>query len=485
MKLVVTMRFVLFMIVSLAGNATLAGEYTPPGLYDVEYYQLPNKMRVLLKERHHAKSVSFSVVVNVGTADYPCGRRETPHFLEHLLFTGTSSHEESELDDLIEEHGGWWNASTGKEETSYYLNIFSNYADLGLETLHEIITDSLITQGNVDKSRDIIHRESGGKPSFFKRWSNDLDLGKTGVQFALYKLLQGTPYTCRGLETADDISRADILEAYHRFYVPNNMTLIVVGDFDSVEMKNNIEATFGNMKVGEPHQRQVISAEPNTNPLTVSSTLSPLVDNEALVGVAYGSGGSHSPDFYPRLFIEEYLSDRLYKKLRIEEGLSYSASVYTVNYSNTGVWFAGADSELDDIDEVVNLIQHEINQLILQPISEKQLQSVKNKLLLSIVQGYESNADVADFYEASLHELEKYGALVREEEKINALSAEDIHRVAIQIFEESSPVVFYDKPTITYTQLAAVIGIFMLSVGYMVVRRIRRPQAGRSNYPCN
>ena len=63
----------------------VAGEYTPPGLYEVEYYQLPNGLHVLLKERHQARSVSYRVVVNVGQADYPCGLKETPHFIGHLF----------------------------------------------------------------------------------------------------------------------------------------------------------------------------------------------------------------------------------------------------------------------------------------------------------------------------------------------------------------------------------------------------------------
>ena len=163
------------LIVAVLSSPALAGEYTPPGLYDVEYYQLPNQMRVLLKERHQARSVSYRVIVNVGMADYPCGRKETPHFLEHLLFTGTSSHAESELDDLIEGHGGSWNAYTGHQETGYLLDIFSKYADLGLQTLYEIITDSQITQESVDTSRDIIHREAGGRPSVFKQWAAELD----------------------------------------------------------------------------------------------------------------------------------------------------------------------------------------------------------------------------------------------------------------------------------------------------------------------
>ncbi len=452
----------------------MAGEYTPPGLYEIEYYQLSNQMRVLLKERHQARSVSYRVVVNIGTADFPCGRRETPHFLEHLLFTGTSKYDESELDDLIEGHGGSWNAFTGIDQTYYELDIFSKYAGLGLETLHEIITDSEITQDDVDNSRDIIHREMGGRPSIFKIWANELGIERTGSDYAHDRLLEGTPYVCQGLEAADDISRADILEVYHRYYVPNNITLIVVGDFDSAEMKNSIESTFGKMKPGETYLRQVTSAETNTTASLFTSTLSPLIDDQAVVGVAYASGGSQSADFYPRWFIETYLADRLYKKLRIEEGLSYSASAYTISYPNTDVWYAYADTDLDAIDEVIKLIRHEIDQLVQQPISEEQLSLTKDKLLMSIVQGYESNAGIADYYTASLHELEKSGDLVRMEEEVGSLTAAVIQRVAAGIFEKSPAIVFHNKPTMTYTQLAIGLGVFGLILVIFVVRRVIR-----------
>ena len=144
-------RLYLLGLVVMTSPTLLAGDYTPPGLYEVEYFQLSNGLRVLLKERHQARSVSYRVVVNVGQADYPCGHKETPHFLEHLLFNGTSTYTESELDDLVEEHGGSWNGYTGQETTGYELDIFSLYAPLGLDILYEIITDSEITQESVDK----------------------------------------------------------------------------------------------------------------------------------------------------------------------------------------------------------------------------------------------------------------------------------------------------------------------------------------------
>ena len=473
-------RLVFLIIVSLAGTPILAGEYTPPGLYDVEYYQLPNQMRVLLKERHQARSVSYRVVVNIGSADFPCGRQETTHFMEHLLFTGTSKHGESELDDLIEGHGGSWNAAAGIDKTYYELDIFSKYSGLGLETLHEILTDSEITQEDVDNSRDIIHREAGGRPSFFKNWVAEQGLEKAGSDYAHDRLLEGTPYVCQGLEDADDISRTDILEAYHRYYVPNNITLIVVGDFDSDGMKNSIESTFGKMKAGKTYHRQLISAETNTTASLLTSTLLPLVGDEAVVGVAYASGGSQSADYYPRGFIESYLADRLYKKIRIEEGLSYSATAYTVSYPHMGVWYAYADTDLDAIDEVARLIQNEIDLLVQQPINEEQLSLTKDKLLMSIVQGYESNAGIAEYYTASLHELEKSGELVRMEDEISSLTAADIQQVAAGIFEKTPAIVFHNKPTMTYTQLAIGLGMFGLILVIFVARRVIRYRQNRN-----
>ena len=74
-------------------------------LYNVDYFKLENGFDVVLKKRTHAHNVAVRLVVNVGQRNFPCHKRETPHFLEHLLFMGTSKHTEAELKSLIEDHG--------------------------------------------------------------------------------------------------------------------------------------------------------------------------------------------------------------------------------------------------------------------------------------------------------------------------------------------------------------------------------------------
>ena len=98
---------------------------------------------------------------------------------------------------------------------------------------------------------------------------------------------------------------------------------------------------------------------------------------------------------------------------------------------------------------------------------------------MAIVQGYESNAGMADYYLASLFELEKSGSLVRMEDEINNLTAADVQRVAGEIFEKAPAIVFHNTPTMTYTQLAVGLGIFGLVLIIFVVRRVLRYRRSR------
>lgn len=63
-------------------------------------------MRVILNPRQNAHNVSIRLRVGIGNFDFSCEKLETAHFLEHLLFTGTSKHSESQLDEMIKQHGG-------------------------------------------------------------------------------------------------------------------------------------------------------------------------------------------------------------------------------------------------------------------------------------------------------------------------------------------------------------------------------------------
>ena len=205
----------LFFLVSLVGLAVdaSAGEYDPPGLYDVEYFKLTNGFNVIIKQRNQAHSVSVRLVVNVGNRNFPCPKRETPHFLEHLLFMGTSKHSEAELKRLIEDHGGYWNGYTSATETGYQIDIYDQNLPLAIDTLHEIITDTTITPRTIESARAIIHRERSGKLSRLVEWLYENGIFKPAVAKAGEVLMPGTGVICPGVISPDGINETDVREA--------------------------------------------------------------------------------------------------------------------------------------------------------------------------------------------------------------------------------------------------------------------------------
>ena len=149
----------IILILIQSSSIALADEYTPTGFYDVDYLTLDNGLKVILKKREGARNASIRLVVGTGYLDYEFGKQETPHLLEHAMFSGTTKHSETELDELVNTHGGSWNAFTEPHTTIYTIDIYSKYTNLGIETLYEMMTDSVLSMEGVESSRNIVSRE--------------------------------------------------------------------------------------------------------------------------------------------------------------------------------------------------------------------------------------------------------------------------------------------------------------------------------------
>lgn len=464
----------LLLVIQAAG----AGQYSPPGLYDVEHLTLDNGLDIILKQRSGAHTLSLRLWVGVGMQDFECEHQETPHFLEHLLFSGTSRHSEAELEHLVADHGGSWNAFTGNEETVYELDIYSRYPDVAINVLHEILTDSIISEEAVQTSRDIIHRESGGKPSRIRQWFRLRGFGVNGTEKAVMKLLPGVEYVCEGLRTADHISRDDILDTYDRYYVPENIALIVVGDFEHGAMLDLVRQTFGRIPAASSPKRELPEPSPPEDYAAETGTLSPLISNDAVIGIIYAIPGFWSDDIFPLMVIEHYLDVRVGEEIRIERGLSYSPGVWREALSKFGLFSVYADVDIDDVDEAMSIIKAEIKKIVDQSMDEELLEKSKMKILLQNVQGYESNAQFADYYASDYVYFKEKGHFQDVEARIEAVSVEDIARAARKYLALDKGVEVYEIPTLTSTQfyvlMTAVIVLLLSFVLYVYVKARKR-----------
>lgn len=433
-----------------------ASQYTPDDLYRYQYFRLPNGLDVFLKPRPGAHNVSMRMVVHVGEYDFPCGQKETPHFLEHLLFTGTSKHSESELDALIEDNGGSWNATTGGEKTIYQVDIYDRYAALAIDTLYEILTDSKITPENVERSRGIITREAGGKPSAFRRWLYRNGIG-VSARAKADELLWPRELNCRELETAENITREDILRVRKQYYVPNNMALVIVGNFNQAAMMSRIRMRFGHLKAG-PLPETHLGQAPKVSRQRVTGTFSPILGTEGYVALYYQAKGYDSQQVYSMILVNELFRQAIFRDLRVEKGLAYAPTSEIGFDRNVGVITLSSDAGLSKIDQVESTMLDLVEHIRNKPVAPDELERIRRRVLLTYAQGYEDNSSIASHYASVWKRFEKNGHIVNLEQKLDRVTPGQITRLIHGLLDPDRVVVAVSRPTLSYHSLYTLLG---------------------------
>jgi zinc protease len=467
-------RFLLLVLLAFPFQA-LSSEFAPEGFYDPEIYTLDNGMRVVLNERHGARNVAIRLNVGVGMYDFDCDHRETAHYLEHLLFTGTSKHSERELDEIIIHNGGTWNAETMGEDTVFYIDIFSGYTATAVETLHEIITDSQISSQDFERSKNIISIELGGQPTRITRFLHEHELVSSARDKVIKRMLPDARYYCAGLTTLDEISHQDILDAYASYYVPNNMTLIVTGDFDSAQLRRQIASTFGTMEASTFSHDRPVAAPFDAGPLLVEDSFSPIFGAHGKVELFFRTNGYNNPDYYVLQILETYFHKRMYEVIRVEAGLSYSPTAELVGGRNDGLFLVSAEVDLKDMDRVRQIMEDEVARMRDGEVSDEKINTTIRALLLGRAQGLESNSDISWHYVNNIDEVEKYGGYVNQEAFLKRITPADVRRVAERYLAPSGMTIALSTPTLSsnafYLVVIAVLLILAL-FGWLLARRI-------------
>jgi len=200
---------------------------------------LANGLRVVLIEHHANPMVASSVVVGAGVVNEPEGMNGASHFLEHLLFNGTETRTQRELYDVVDRYGAYNNATTREDHTLFSLLIQKEFMGQGLEIQADMLFHSTIPPENFEKEKGIVLEELArdrADPSYLAA------LAHRGFAYA------GTPLARSVLGTEESIAgmkRDDVLAYYRSRYVPSNMTLVLMGDFEVASALETVKRTFG------------------------------------------------------------------------------------------------------------------------------------------------------------------------------------------------------------------------------------------------
>jgi predicted Zn-dependent peptidase len=221
-------RHVLALAILMAAAPCLAFEQT-----------LDNGLRIVLIPHRANPMVASAVVVGAGVVDEPPEASGASHFLEHLLFDGTETRSQRQLYDDADRLGAYNNATTREDHTLFTLLVAKEHAEEGLAIQADMLFRSTIPAENFEKERKIVLEELArdrSDPSY------DLEAAFRAMAYG------GTPIARPVLGTEASlagITRPQVLAYYKARYVPANMTLVVMGDFEVSEMLAAVKRTFG------------------------------------------------------------------------------------------------------------------------------------------------------------------------------------------------------------------------------------------------
>jgi zinc protease len=293
-----------------------------------EKFVLDNGLTVILHQDHALPQVVVNLWYRVGAKDERPGRSGFAHLFEHLMFLGTERAPGSAFDDIMEAGGGFNNASTGFDRTNYY--------DIGpaelLDTLLWLEADRMealgpsTTQAKLDGEREVVRNER--RQSYEDVPYGSAELGTYGLLYPV-----GHPYHEPVIGSHADLAAAtldDVKGFFAEFYVPNNASLVVAGDFDPRAVRAEVERLFGSILRGADPQHA-----PSGAAVFEGNTVHTLTDPRA--PFAQTNLLWHSPGLFEAGDAELDLaaavlaggvSSRLYRALVVEHELAEEVDAY-------------------------------------------------------------------------------------------------------------------------------------------------------------
>jgi zinc protease len=415
----------------------------PPKL-QYQMSTLPNGLRVILSEDHSTPIVHVSVWYHVGSKNERAGRTGFAHLFEHMMFKGSKNVEPESHTSLIAGVGGQSNAYTTEDETVFWQTLPAHYLPLALWLEADRMATLRIDEVAFRREREVVKEERRMRVENqpYGRLSEII----YDHAFTTHPYKHPTIGSMADLEAA---SIADVRDFHDTYYVPENATLTIVGDFESAQVLQLVTQYFARVpKARKPVPRDIPREPEMTKPRRATVFESwPL----PAVVVAHHIIYDGHPDSYPLHIASKILSDgqsaRIPLELIYKQRMALSAFGSGNITEDPNLFFAVAILQPGRTpDEGEKALIRELDRLRNEPISEHELQRAKNQFARDYITGRESNQQKAMHlaHAAVIHN--DITTADGEFDIFTNITTADVQRVARKYFTETNRLVLYILP---------------------------------------
>ena len=347
-------------------------------------------LRIVTEEVPSVRSAAVGIWVNVGSRDEAPATAGASHFLEHLLFKGTTSRTALEISSSIESVGGEMNAFTSKEYTCFYARVIDTDLPMAIDVLSDLITSSIVTALDVDAERKVVLEEIAMRDDDPSDLVHDLFSDTYYGDTAIGRPILGTIDSIKGM------SRNTVFNYYKKKYLPQDLVVAVAGNIKHKRVVAMVEEALSRDnfldELGAPVLR------PNT-PVKNSKQQSVglLYKKSEQAHMFYGMEGVARAD--ERRFAMGVLSaalgggmsSRLFQEIREKRGLAYSVYAYAQQFAGSGVLGFYAGCNPTKAVEVVEIIRGVLSDVADNGMTHEEIERAKGAVRGSLVLSQEDS----------------------------------------------------------------------------------------------
>ena len=371
----------------LLSGATSADTIVRPPKFDYTMTTLPNGLKVVYLEDHSTPIVHVAVWYHVGSKDEKPGRTGFAHLFEHLMFKGSKNVRADQHPSWITSIGGESNAETDEDSTIYWQTVPSQYLPLVLWLEADRMASLEVSDEKFKNEREVVKEERR------MRFENQ-PFGRL-PEIIFDNAFTTHPYKHQTIGSLADLEAATIqdVRAFHDvYYVPNNATVVVVGDFDTKQAQGLVEKYLGRVTRGKDVPRDIPKEPAPTAERRVTVTESwPL----PAVVVSYPITFDGHPDAYPLHILAKILSDgessRIYRSLVYEKQIALAAFGEAKLIEHPNLFYAVAVVDRgQQPDNVLKELQAQLDKVKTEGVTAAELERAKRQFARDYILGRET-----------------------------------------------------------------------------------------------
>jgi predicted Zn-dependent peptidase len=389
---------------------------------------LKNGIRIIMNHMPHMESAAVGAWVATGSENENRKISGISHFLEHMIFKGTSRRSTRKIKEEIEGRGGSLNGFTSEDITCYLAKVSGRHSEIALDVLSDMVLYARMDKRDIERERTVIIEE-------IKMYR---DLPNHHVHDMLIEMLwPGHPL---GLPVAGDvksvgaITREDLLKYKNMNYIPGKITLVICGRFDEEKIVRKTEEIFDLKPKASPPADIKFSASqsgPSVNVLYKGTEQSHLSMGMRTFG------RTHSDRYVLSLLhviLGANMSSRLFENVREKRGLAYEIGSEVKRHKSTGAFIVNAGIEHKNVPEAVSIIIKELKKIKKEPVPAVELKRAKEFFKVQLSLTLEDTLEHMLWLGESILSIGKIPDRNDIMKKVDAVTADDIRRVSGSIF---------------------------------------------------